>query len=351
MHDISRSSRRSLFVVGVAVLLLVSCSDDSTPTSPPPNAPKILCPSPVSALSLTGQPVVVQYSAATATLGTPPVTISCVPPTGSSFAVGSSTVTCTATDSIRQTDTCTFAVTVTAPPKISLTSFVAFGDSITAGEIITEGDRFGFRRLLVDYARSYPTDLQTDLTGYYTGQAQSIFVSNQGSKGETTTPGITRLATVLSAARYQALLLMEGANDFPNFVGALNNIQTMVRYGKAQGLQVFLATLPPENPNATGSCVAGASDRGTYAALVPPYNNGLSNIASYENIPLVDVYQAFGGVASPDLIDCDGLHPTAMGYQLIADTFFKSLKANLSVTPSTSTRLPAAPVSGLLRRK
>jgi lysophospholipase L1-like esterase len=297
-----------------------------------------MCPAPISAQSSTGQPIVIQY-AVTATFGAPPVTISCVPPNGSAFPVGSTPVTCTATDLIRRTDFCTFGITVTSPPRVSLTSFVAFGDSITAGEIITEGDRFGFRTLLVDFARSYPTDLLNDLAGYYTAQAQSIFVSNQGFSGETTAQGVGRLSRVLGAARYQALLLMEGANDLQNTAGALGNIQTMVHYGKSQGLRVFLATLPPENPNATGSCVAGAYDRGVNAALVAPYNNGLSTIASTEAIPLVDIYQAFGGTASPDLIDCDGLHPTAMGYQLIADTFFRSIKVNLSIPTTTSSPL------------
>jgi lysophospholipase L1-like esterase len=140
---------------------------------------------------------------------------------------------------------------------------------------------------------------------------------------------------------------MEGANDFPDIAGPLADVQTMVRYAKSQGLRVFLATLPPENPFATGPCVPGAYDRGANAALVVPYNNGLSNIAAAENVTLVDVYSAFGGAASPDLIDCDGLHPTALGYKLIADTFFNKIRLTLSAqsvpsaTPSSSRPTPS----------
>src|SRR6202021_2372661 len=104
-------------------------------------------------------------------------------------------------------------------------------------------------------------------------------------------------------------------------------MQTMVRTAKNQGLQVFVATLPPENKNATGSCVPGAYDRGINADSVPPYNVGLKTLAANDNVGFVDVYAAFGGAASDDLIDCVGLHPTGKGYKLIAETFWAVLKA------------------------
>jgi hypothetical protein len=55
------------------------------------------------------------------------------------------------------------------------------------------------------------------------------------------------------------------------------------------------------------------------------------------------VYQAFGGTASPDLIDFDGLHPTAAGYQLIAATFFTAIKQNLEAPATLSSPLRASP--------
>jgi lysophospholipase L1-like esterase len=334
-----------VFALVVGTVLMVSCSDDPTPIAPAPSPDplKIVCPASVSAQSPTGQPIAIQYSAVTATSGAPPITISCVPPTGSAFPVGSTMVTCAATDLIRRTDACTFGVTVTSPPRISLTSFVAFGDSITAGEIITEGDRFGLRAFLVDLFRSYPKDLLDDLIAYYMAQSQSIRVDNQGRSAETTAGGLQRLPGVLAAVPYQTLLLMEGANDLPNIDGALINIRAMVHAAKSSGLRVFLASIPPENPNADGSCVPGAIDRGRNAPFVVPYNTGLQGVATTENATFVDVYQAFGPNPSGDLLDCDGLHPTAKGYQLIADTFFTSIKWNLSVQ-ATSSPLRMMPV-------
>src|SRR5207249_5130264 len=143
----------------------------------------------------------IRYSATTATGGTPPVRIACTPPRDSMFPVGQTTVTCTGVDSRNVTATCSFAVTVNPPPRLvsGATSFVAFGDSITAGEITVQGEG-GARTLTVRDDLSYPTDLRLSLTGRYT--AQSITVANSGVKLESTSAGLARLPGVL-AGQYQ----------------------------------------------------------------------------------------------------------------------------------------------------
>ena len=133
---------------------------------------------------------------------------------------------------------------------------------------------------------------------------------------------------------------MEGANDLgaqttASMQTALANIRSMVDDAKSRGVVVFLATLPPENPN---SC---CPRRGSPASWVPPYNDGIRNVAAARNVPLVDVYQAFNGDTST-LIDFDGLHPTSAGYQRIAETFFASIKQVLEL-PSTSSPTRSMP--------
>jgi hypothetical protein len=54
----------------------------------------------------------VNYSAPTATDNCPGVTVACNPPSGSTFPVGATIVTCTATDTSNNTASCTFAVNV-----------------------------------------------------------------------------------------------------------------------------------------------------------------------------------------------------------------------------------------------
>jgi lysophospholipase L1-like esterase len=312
-----------------------------TPPPPPPDPLKITCPAPVSLLSATGQPMSVHYNAATTAGGTAPVQISCTPANDSVFNVGATAVSCTATDAKSLTDSCSFTVTVTAPPRISLTSFVAFGDSMTAGEIVSEGSVRGFRILLLDPAKSYPTDLLSELRARYTLQSGSLSVANQGLKGETAVEGEARLTRVLGSGVYQVLLLMEGANDIGDkdtvtMNRALGAIERMVQLAKSRGLRVFLATLPPENTAAT--CLP---NRSTGAGLLPTYNTGLRTVAATTNVTLVDVNAAFNGDLT--LIDCDGLHPTALGYQRVADAFFASIRQTLEVTSTANPTLLTSP--------
>src|SRR5581483_5077593 len=61
---------------------------------------------------LPGTTTNVTYPPPTASDNCPGVTTSCTPPSGSTFPVGTSTVTCTATDTSGNTASCSFTVTV-----------------------------------------------------------------------------------------------------------------------------------------------------------------------------------------------------------------------------------------------
>jgi len=323
----------SVELVFAASLAVGSCSrSPATPTPPPPPPPDpltVTCPEPVSQLSANGLPVPVRYGTPTAAGGTPPVQLSCMPASDTTFQIGTTPVTCTAIDTKNMMGECTFMVTVTAPPQLSLSRFVAFGDSLTAGEITVQGEG-GIRTLTVRDDLSYPTELRLSLAGRYT--AQSILVVNSGVKGELTGAGLARIASVLTG-QYQVLLLMEGANDLNNSNAstrdrALGNIRAMVRLAKGRGLRVDLGTLPPQNP------LACCPRRGNGDVLLPSYNDGIRAIAAAEGVRLVDVFAAFNGDVTT-LIGPDGLHPTAAGYATIAGAFFKEIKATLEVPPAS----------------
>lgn len=89
--------------------------------------PTISCPANQSALSMTGNPIAVTYPAPTAGDNCAGVTAACAPASGSSFAVGVTTVTCMATDAANRTATCSFTVTVG-----SCSSIVCPADIFTA---------------------------------------------------------------------------------------------------------------------------------------------------------------------------------------------------------------------------
>jgi lysophospholipase L1-like esterase len=323
-------ARAAVLAVG---LTASACGDDPVkPTPvPPPDPLTLTCPAPVTQLSPTGQPIAIRFGVPTATGGTPPVQTSCTPASDTLFQVGRTTVTCNGADTKGLTGTCSFTVTVTAPPTISLTQYLAFGDSITAGEITIIGEG-GIHTLQLFLGLAYPADLQSSLRARYT--AQSIGVTNGGLKNETTSAGLSRLSSALTGQ--QVLLLMEGANDInqatdAQVLTALSNIRAMVRLAKGRGVRVFLATLPPQNPAAIGCsvvCRAGGVQQ------LPGYNLGLKAIAASENVALVDVFAALRGDLAT-FIGPDGLHPTAGGYQATAQAFFDSIKASLEI-PATS---------------
>jgi subtilisin-like proprotein convertase family protein len=77
-------------------------------------------------------------------------TVMCSPASGSSFPVGTTTVTCTATDSASNTDSCSFAVTVTALCVPPAPATVAGATSVIAGDADPDAD------MLVGYTYSVP---------------------------------------------------------------------------------------------------------------------------------------------------------------------------------------------------
>ena len=309
----------------------------------------MFCPAPVSLVSPTGQPQTMVYGTATATGGTPPTTVSCSPASGTTFPIGSTTVTCTATDSVRRTNACTFGVTVIAPPSLQLTSFLAFGDSITWGEDGTNAATSSITKVrpFVQLAApdTYPGALQAELAARYT--AQTPKVQNAGLRGEAVTDSTTfpRFVGYTSTGQYNAVLLMEGANDLSRQINssAMAGLGRMIDDAKGRGMRVFLATIPPENP--FGCC----PDRGVESGLVAPFNDQVRALAASKGVPLVDVYQAFGGDLS--LLGFDGLHPNPTGYHKIADTFFQSIRQTLEVPPGSSTPAGALRLVAPQRRK
>ncbi|HKB10941.1 MAG TPA: GDSL-type esterase/lipase family protein [Vicinamibacterales bacterium] len=253
--------------------------------------------------------------------GTAPITMSCSPSSGVTFPVGLTTITCNAVDSTRQSASCTFTVTVTAPPRTAVTRFVAFGDSIT------EGFPHSIVPTLVDPAPpgSYPLVLQGLLRARYT--AQTITVFDEGVGGEIVANGLARLPAALAADKAGALLLMEGANDLNQLASGgisqiVSGLQSMIRVARGRSMRVFVGTLLPERAN-------GTPPRASYPELVVPANAAIRSLAAAEGVTLVDLYSAFGGIADPVLISSDGLHPTAAGNERIAQTFYAAIRAQL----------------------
>ena len=237
-----------------------------------------------------------------------------------------------------------------AGPHIAVTDFVAFGDSITWGEDgrLDASEPLGLFRTRVRVSDPYPKLLEFYLQTRYASQA--IQVANEGQPGEPaggsgdsgpSGPTRARFDTTVVGGAYHAVLLMEGANDIgdgedgiPAAVNGLN----MIDDATSHGIRVFLATIPPEQPNPDPIPFA----REHAEAAVLAMNSQIRGLAASERVSLVDIYSAFPSPDTNDLyalglLSRDGLHPLEGGYELIAHTFLDEIVHDLELPPVTAT--------------
>lgn len=314
-----------------------SCGKTPTaPTPPPPppppvaEAPSLSCRPDVSRGTTNAAGLDIHFDAPTATNGQPPVLVSCNPGSGSVFPIGSTTVTCTASDSLNRTASCTFGVTVAKIPQLSRVRFLAFGDSITEGEVTVPVSASGglgvsTRQVIVPSA-AYPTVLAKLLQARYSAQAESIVVANYGRGGEKAVNARARFIDALNVVRPEAVLLMEGTNDIARgedgaASSAASEIRNMAAEARLRGMRVFIATVAPGRPGGSKTIEP---------VLLLDYANRMQSVAAGEGAVLVDVYRALltdvftymGG---------DGLHPNERGYAKIAETFFNAIQTTLEI--------------------
>ena len=217
------------------------------------------------------------------------------------------------------------------PPTrpLTKTSFVAFGDSITAGTITTLQ---GLLRLVVA-PDSYPYKLQNLLESRHPSQRFQVY--NEGVPGEEAATGVGRLPGVMSADSPQVVLLLQGVDDLdpPNYADiptTVGNLQTEVQEAQAAGAVVMVGTLLPQR---RGGLRAWAIDE------IQPFNAQLKTMVKANGAILVDLYTPFA--ANLSLIGPDGLHPTAAGYTKMAQIWADAIDAAFSIPlPSSSTPHP-----------
>ena len=179
-------------------------------------------------------------------------------------------------------------------------SIVAFGDSLTAG-------------LGLDVTQNFPSLLQQrlDTAGY------GYQVVNLGVSGDTTTDGVERLPTVLSL--HPAIVILEfGANDGLRgqpVVSSRKNLAAMIETLQKSGARILLAgmTLP----------------RNYGPEYIQSFERMYSELEKQYKIPRIPfLLDRVGG--NPELTQPDGLHPTARGTEIVADTVMRYLTPMLA---------------------
>ena len=325
-------------VIGVsAALTLVlgaACSSPTAPTPPPPpppvaDAPLLSCVEGVSRATVNATGIAVSFDTPSATGGEGSVSVTCSPSSGETFPIGVTAVKCTATDSLNRTASCEFPITVSKLAQLSKTRFLAFGDSITAGEVTFPlgSSRIGaITRQVVVPSAAYPTILAKTLQGRYSSQADAITVANYGVSGEKAINARNRFFEALNIVRPDVVLLFHGHNDIPGGLdgaasGAASEMRIMASEARLRGMRVFIATLSPPRPG--GNKVIDQ-------IFIDDFNNRMRALAASEGAVLVDVYAGLLTDVTR-YIGVDGLHPTEAGYSKIADIFFQAIQSNFEV--------------------
>jgi acyl-CoA thioesterase-1 len=178
------------------------------------------------------------------------------------------------------------------------------------GDSLAEG--FG-----VEAGRSFPDLVESKLqsAGY------QYRVVNLGVSGDTTTGGLGRIAYALSL-KPEVLVLELGGNDGLRGVPVAStraNLEKMIVAAQKEHVDVLLAgmTLPPNY----------GSD------YIRSFEANYTDLARKYKLPLIPflMEQIAAQLKSrPDLMQRDGIHPTAAGHELIAETVFRYLKPMLN---------------------
>ena len=172
---------------------------------------------------------------------------------------------------------------------------VAFGDSLTAGAGLDPG-------------LSYPDYLQKELDrkGY------KYRVVNQGISGDTTSSGVARM-DVAASLKPKVVILELGANDGLRGLPVTKtreNLAEMIDVFKRNGAKVLLCgmTLP----------------RNYGTEYIQSFEEVFRGLAREKNVKLIPFL--LDGVATrKDLMQPDGLHPTAEGNAKVAETVMQYL--------------------------
>lgn len=192
------------------------------------------------------------------------------------------------------------APSAAAKPADHRPVILAFGDSLTAGHGLPPG-------------QSYADFLQQDLDA----RGLSFRVVNQGISGDTTDGGASRLEDAL-LLKPRIVILELGANDGLRGLPiekTRENLDLMISAFQGAGAQVLLCGMTlPRNYGAT---------------YIRGFEKVFRDLAKQRNAALIPFF--LEGVATkPELMQADGLHPTAEGCRRVAQTVFKHLEPLLA---------------------
>lgn len=251
------------------------------------------------------------------------VNVSCAPESGTNFPIGTTDVECDATDSLQRKASCYFSVSVVAPPRLRLTRIMAFGDSITAGQLIVPNtDNV---ELITTPAVAYPTVLAQLLGARYTDQRIEVF--NEGRPTERSELALSRFIGTFGLDHPDVVVLLEGYNDIIfaadgglGIAAAEQGVSALASDARNRGARVFICTLTPSK----------AGRRQIAMSAIQAANDRLRVVARGEGAYLIDTFSAVLPNVGEN-VGSDGLHLTPAGYRRVAETVFAAIRADLEI--------------------
>ncbi len=219
-----------------------------------------------------------------------------------------------------------FSLVCPGPARGDEPVIFAFGDSITEGWDADTGS---------EEAGGYVTILDELLDT----QVEESVVYNFGVGGETTANGLARLPFILSFIG-DRILIMFGTNDISWGISintALFNLEQMLNMCLADGTAPMISTIIPRLDD----------PRDPDNALAQQLNAGIALLAQQDGVEFCDNWEVFYNyLPSLRALYSDRLHPNALGYQVMAETWLGAL-GRLYPPPFVNTISPTGMVNGL----
>jgi len=168
-------------------------------------------------------------------------------------------------------------------------TILAFGDSLTYGYNAKPSE-------------SYPV-LLSNLT--------HLKVINAGIPAESSQDGLKRLPKLLEDKSIKLMILFFGGNDIMQGLSVASlkkNLKTMVQMAKERNVEVLLISVP-------NLSLFGLSPLDLY-----------EEVSEEENLPLLS--DMLANIISNSALKSDQIHPNALGYKIMGEEIYKSIKEN-----------------------
>jgi len=190
--------------------------------------------------------------------------------------------------------------------ELDKNKYIGFGNSIT----------YGIINLLPAPDKGYIPRLEKLIDDNISNST----VLNRGAGGEYTSEGLSRINSVINSDKAKTIFLMEGTNDMKDTKISIDtaafNLQEMAKKCLDFEMTVFLSSIIPR-----------LSWSEMLKERILGLNNKIRSIASNLKLYFVDQFNAFynypGGWTT---LYSDATHPNETGYQLMANTWYKSLE-------------------------